>query len=61
MEVSELSMLMSLNFESLYAGGDPNWSVPNTWLMEDANDPDYQIMNDEEIVEDVLQERRIRV
>ncbi len=54
-------MLMSLNFESLYAGGDPNWSVPNTWLMEDANDPDYQIMNDEEIVEDVLQERRIRV
>ncbi len=34
-----------------------NWSVPNTWLMEDANDPGYQIMHDEEIVEDVLEER----
>ncbi len=48
-------------FESLfdrlgYADDDRNWSVPNTWLMEDANDPGYQIMNDEEIV-DVLQER----
>ncbi len=51
-------------FESLFdrlgnAEDDPNWSVLNTWLIEDANDLGYQIMNDEEIVEDVLQVREV--
>ncbi len=49
-DVSEFENL----FDRLgYAEDDSNWSVPNTWLMEDANDPGYQIMHDEEIVEDM--------
>ncbi len=53
-DVSEVENL----FDRLgYAEDDSNWSVLNTWLMEDANDPGYQIMHDEEIVEDVLEER----
>ena len=61
MEVSALNAEMSefeCFFDSLgYARDDPNWSVPRTWLMEDANDPGYQMMNDEEIVEDLMQEK----
>ncbi len=53
-DVSEFEEL----FDSLgYAENDSDWSLPRTWLMEDANDPGYQIMNEEESVADLIHDR----
>jgi len=53
-DVSEFEEL----FDSLgYAENDSDWSLPRTWLMEDATDPGYQIMNEEEIVADLMHDR----
>ena len=30
--------------------GDENWLSPQDWLQEDASDPGYQLMTDDEIV-----------
>ena len=44
---AEMSEFESL-FDSLGNARDyPNWSVPRTWLMEDANDPGYQMIDNE--------------
>ena len=37
--------------------GDENWLSPQDWLQEDASDPGYQLMTDDEIVTTVLNEQ----
>ena len=36
-----------------YAPGDENWQTPEDWLVQDADDPGYQLMTDIEIVHEV--------
>lgn len=49
------------NFDDLfqelgYKEGDQDWVSPQEWLDEDAFDPGYQLMTDEEIIADTLNE-----
>ena len=30
--------------------GYKNWQIPEDWLLEDTNDPGYQLMTDAEII-----------
>ena len=39
-----------------YKEGDQDWVSPQEWLDEDAFDPGYQLMTDEEIIADTLNE-----
>ena len=34
-----------------YRPGDKNWQIPEDWLLEDTNDPGYQLMTDAEIIQ----------
>ena len=36
-----------------YEEGNENWQNPNDWLVQDSDDPGYQILSDSEIVAEV--------
>ncbi len=36
-----------------YTPGDENWQTPENWLVQDADDPGFQLMTDTEIIQEV--------
>ncbi len=36
-----------------YTPGDENWQTPENWLVQDADDPGYQLVTDTEIIQEV--------
>jgi hypothetical protein len=52
-ECSDLADFYHLFNNIGFTEDDQNWLSPHDWLREDASDPGYQLMSDQEIVDTV--------